>query len=68
MKGLGKELLVVEVVFEIDVSCHTHTNETARTGWVNEGLHLIGGADERGVTAILLDGLAIRRSELHIAR
>ena len=31
-------------------------------------LHLVGGADERGIAPVLLDGLAVRRTELHIAR
>ena len=31
-------------------------------------LHLVGGADERGVATILLDGLTVWRTELHVAR
>ena len=59
---------MVEIVLEIDVSCDAHTDETTRTCWVNEGLHLVGCADERGIATELLDGLAVRRAELHIAR
>ena len=31
-------------------------------------LHLVGGAEERGVATILLDGLTVWRTELHVAR
>jgi len=34
----------------------------------HQQLHLVGGADERGVATILLNGLTVWRTELHIAR
>ena len=58
---------MVDGVAEVDVASHPHTDEPPRTRRIHQGLLLIGGADERGVAAILLDGLAIGRTELHVA-
>ena len=66
VKSLGEELLMIEVVIEIDVARHADAGETPRTRGIDEGLLLVGGADERGIAAILLDGLAVRRTELDI--
>ena len=61
---------MVEIVCKIDVlaSWNAYADEAARTRGINQRLLLVGGADKRGVASILFDGLAIRRTELHVAR
>ena len=61
---------MVQVVCEIDVlaSRNAHADESTRTCGVYQRLRLVGGTNERGIATILLDGLAIRRTELHVAR
>ena len=65
---MGEELAVVDGVAEIDVASHADADESTRTCGIHQGLLLIGGTYERGVAAILLDGFAVRRTELHVAR
>lgn len=64
---LGIELAMVEVVFEVDVASALHTDEPSAARGVHQWLHLVGGADERGVALILSDGLAVGWAELHVA-
>ena len=59
---------MVQVVLEVDVASNAHTDEAPRTRGIHQWLLLVRGTDERGVTAIQLDGLAIRRTELHVGR
>ena len=70
MQGLGIELAMVQVVCEVDVlaSRNAYADESAGASRINQRLQLISGTDERGIAAILLDGLAVRRTELHVAR
>ena len=70
MQGLGIELAMVQVVCEVDVlaSRNAHADEAAGASRINQRLQLISGTDERGIAPVLLDGLAVRRTELHIAR
>ena len=51
---------MVQIVGKVDVLAFrdAYADEPARTCWVNQWLQLVGGADERGVAAILLDGLS----------
>ena len=64
VKGLGEQLTVVHVVLEVDHARSLHADEAARAGGIGERLHLVGGTDERGVAAVLLNGLAIGRAKL----
>ena len=61
---------MVDVVCKVDVlaAWDAHADESALTRRIHQRLHLVGGADERGVAAILFDGLAVGRTELHVAR
>ena len=61
---------MVEIIRKVDVlTCrNTHTDEPSRTRGIHQWLLLIGGADERGIASILLDGLTVGRAELHVAR
>ena len=68
VKRLGKELIMIEIVLEIDMTRHTDTDETTRTRGIDKRLQLVSSADKRGITAIEFDGLAVRRTELDIAR
>ena len=68
MEGLGKELIMIEIILEIDIAIYTHTDESTTSRWIDEGFQLVGGTNKRGVATILLDGLAVRWTELHIAR
>ena len=60
--------MMVQIVLEINVAIYTDTDETARASRIDKGFQLVGGAYERGVATILLDGLAVWRTELHVAR
>ena len=55
VEGLGIQLLVLQIVFEVDVPSHSHAHETARSGGVNQWFHLVGSCYERCVSAELLD-------------
>ena len=59
---------MVQIIREVDVAIHAHTNESSRTCWIHQGLQLVGCTNKRGVSTILLDGFAVWRTELHIAR
>ena len=61
---------MIQTVCKIDVlaSGNAYADETARTRRVHQWLLLVGGTNERGVASVLLDGLAVRRTELHVAR
>ena len=61
---------MVKIILEVDVLVvgDAHADETARTSGIHQGLLLVRGANERGVSAELLDGLAIGRTELHLCR
>ena len=61
---------MVQRVVEVDAAPvgYVHTDEAAASRGVRQGLLLVGGANERGVAAIELDGLAIGRTELHVGR
>ena len=61
---------MVQIVCEVDVlaSRNAHADESAGASRINQRLQLISGTDERGIAPVLLDGLAVRRTELHIAR
>ena len=65
---LGVELPMVEVVRIVDVLSYgnTHADKPSRTRRVHQRLHLVGGADKRGVATVLLDGLAVWRTEFHV--
>ena len=70
MQGLGIELAMFEIIRKVDVlACrNAHADETSRTRGIHQWLLLIGGADERGITTILLDGFAVGRTELDVGR
>ena len=48
VQGLGEELAMIKIVFEIDVlaALNLDTDETSRTCGVDKWLLLVGGADE----------------------
>ena len=62
MAQLGIEHVVIDGCLEIDVAVDVHTDETACAGGVGEWHLLVGGADERCVTAVTLVGLAVGRT------
>ena len=59
---------MVQGVVIIDVSRHSHAYETSAARRVGQRFPLVRRADKRGVAAILLDCLAVRRPELHVGR
>ena len=59
---------MVEIILEVDVAIDTYADESTTSCWIHQWFQLVGGADKRGVTAIELDGLAVRWTELDIAR
>ena len=61
---------MIQIVSKIDslASRNAHTDKSAGACRINQRLQLIGGTYERGIATILLDSLAIRRTELHVAR
>ena len=65
VKGLGEELTMLEIVLEVDVAIHAHTDKSARARRIHQRLLLVGGTYKRGIAAELPDSLAVRRAELH---
>ena len=61
---------MVEIIRKVDVlaSRNAHADETSRPRGINQWLLLIRGAYKRSITTILLDGLAVGRTELDVAR
>ena len=59
---------MLEIIGKVYQVCHLHTDETTRTRGIRERLGLVGGADERGIAAVLFISLAVRRAELHVSR
>ncbi len=55
VEGLGIQLFVLQIVFEVDVPSHSYAHETARSGGVNQWFRLVGSCYERCVSAELLD-------------
>lgn len=67
LKQLGVDLTVDEVVGEVNVARDVYADEATGAGGIGKGLGLIGGANERGIAPILLVGLTVWRTELHIS-
>ena len=69
VEHLGVELFVPEIVLEVDVLARrdAHTDKASAARGIHQRLLLVGGADKRGITPELLDGLAVGRTELHLS-
>ena len=70
VQHLGEQLLMLEIIGIVYVLAvgNANTDKAARARGVHQGLSLVGGANERCVAAILLDGFAVWRTELDVAR
>ena len=66
LEQLGVDLSVKKVVGEVDVARDVHADEASGTRGICKGLGLVGGTNERGIATVLLIGLAVWRTELHI--